>query len=272
MIRLTLHTWSQSFFSILKSLIQLSILFPGSQFAAFLPNSFFPPRVPLYNAFCPSRLWPPNGRRPPCIPPLSSLPVHRAVPTSPPLFNKNSTLPPIPALVKVSDVSSPTSPREHQRPFFLSPKGPLQNGFAKIEPTQNGLPHRWPLGQHMAQLKERPLQNGLLTVERNVLSGGVSARSPAQNGTFSSARSPVLESFSPKSERDPDDVEGEFSSTPPSSPSLTPSPSQRDSESPVGRKRRHSSSSTDSCTEDIKPSKRKPFAFCLILVSAFYCC
>ena len=125
----------------------------------------------------------------------------------------------------------------------------LANGFqpAAKNPTRNGFLNQPQLIGFMHN-NEGLHKNGFSLA----MNGETLARTSTLNGHLPNVGSPVSESFSPRS----DDTEGQLSPSPPSPPSsssLVPSPTQRDSGfTPLKRTRRSSSSSTDSGAGDMK--------------------
>ncbi|XP_078346411.1 uncharacterized protein LOC144631742 isoform X3 [Oculina patagonica] len=233
---------------------------------------------PVANGFCASRLWPPNGGFPPCVPPINGFSHPRQPQRGVPDLQRNRDLPPVPPLIKSPDLPSPTSPLDN------FPRTPLQtlslaaSFFAKTDALFDTS-----LQPKKASIEERVrTRDGLYDEPFSAgshLSNGASppdAKKPKLEGSFaphkipSNGAPPPMRpspgeaqvvpfpgSLSPKSCGDSELDYGEerVSPSPPASPYMNGSPSQRGCDSPVAR-RRNSSSSTDSGTEEAKDGHR----------------
>lgn len=244
-----------------------------------LPHSFpeagYPaPNSTAINGFCASRLWPPNGNFPPCAPPISRFSHQHQPQRNMPELQRNRDLPPVPPLIKSPDLPSPTSPLDN------FPRTPLQtlslaaSFFAKTEalfdaPTQPKKASAEERVRTRDGLYDEPFSAGSL------INNGASppdAKKPKLEGSFAPHNKmpsnggpppmrpspaqhlvPFPANLSPKSCADSglDYGEERVSPSPPASPYGSGSPSQRGCDSPVAR-RRNSSSSTDSGTEEAK--------------------
>ena len=247
----------------------LPLTFPGVGFPA--QNN------PVANGFCASRLWPPNGGFPPCVPPIvngNSL-APRQLQRNLPDLQRNRDLPPVPPLIKSPDIPSPTSPMDN------FPRTPLQtlslaaSFFAKtdalfdtsVQPkkapsedrvrTRDGLyDEPFSAGTHFSNGTsppdaKKPKLEASFAPHNKVPSNG--APPPTRPSPAEPQVVPFPGSLSPKSCGDSELDYGEerVSPSPPASPYMRGSPSQRGCDSPVAR-RRNSSSSTDSGTEEAK--------------------
>ncbi|XP_022779980.1 ETS translocation variant 5-like isoform X4 [Stylophora pistillata] len=227
------------------------------------------------NGFCASRLWPPNGNYPPCVPSLNGFPPPRQPPRSLPELTRNKDLPPVPPLIKSPDLPSPSSPLDNfprsslqtlsLAASFLEKSSPLFDQAPQIkkapseERSSRGARYEEPFsaGNHgdnglSPPDVKRPRLDTSFVTHKKLPSNGVQ---PPIKLTPAESQVPFPADLSPKSCGDSDYGEERVSPSPPTSPYPRGSPSQRGCDSPVAR-RRNSSSSTDSGTEDAKDGNR----------------
>lgn len=249
------------FFTFLIS--ALSLGFPLSGYVA--------QHNPGANGFCASRLWPPNGSFPPCVPNLNGFPHPRQPPRTLPDLQRNKDLPPVPPLIKSPDLPSPTSPLDNLprsslqtlslAASFLAKTDPL---FDTSSPTQKAPSEErinrgafydepFSAGSHRENGPsppdvKKPRLDTSFAPHNKLPSNGIQ---PPMRPSPAESQVPFPASLSPKSCGDSDYGEERVSPSPPASPYPSGSPSQRGCDSPVAR-RRNSSSSTDSGTEDAK--------------------
>lgn len=218
------------------------------------------------SGFCASRLWPPNGSFPPCFPPpINGFPHPRQTPRGLPELQRNRELPPVPPLIKSPTLPSPTSPMEN------FPRTPLQtlsfaaSLFAKSENLIESSPSKNVSGEERLTRgglydepfsAGKPVENGFLPPEakKPKLELGplvphtklpVNGAPPPLKSSTAEPQVPFPGNLSPNSCADSDlDKEERMSPSPPASP-LNNCATQK-------ARRRHSSSSTDSGTEDAK--------------------
>ncbi|XP_066026676.1 uncharacterized protein [Pocillopora verrucosa] len=223
------------------------------------------------NGFCASRLWPPNGCYPPCVPSLNGFPPPRQPPRSLPELTRNKDLPPVPPLIKSPDLPSPSSPPDNfprsslqtlsLAASFLEKSNPLFDQASQTkkasseERTSRGARYEEPFsaGSHgengpLPPDVKKPRLDTSFVSQKKPPSNGVQ---PPMKPTPAESQVPFPANLSPKSCGDSDYGEERVSPSPPTSPYPRGSPSQRGCDSPVAR-RRNSSSSTDSGTEDAK--------------------
>ncbi|XP_068672268.1 uncharacterized protein [Montipora foliosa] len=215
------------------------------------------------SGFCASRLWPPNGSFPPCFPsPINGFPHPRQTPRGLPELQRNRELPPVPPLIKSPTLPSPTSPMEN------FPRTPLQtlsfaaSLFAKSENLIESSPSKNVSGEERLTRgglydepfsAGKPVENGFLPPEakKPKLEHGplvphtkllVNGAPPPLKSSTAEPQVPFPGNLSPNSCADSDlDKEERMSPSPPASPINN-----------CATRRRHSSSSTDSGTEDAK--------------------
>lgn len=231
------------------------------------------------NGFCASRLWPPNGGYPPCVPPpINGFPHSRQPPLGLPDLQRNRDLPPVPPLIKSPDLPSPTSPLDNfprtplqtlslaasifaKKEALFDTSAPSKKASAEERFFPRGARYDEPFsaGCHLengtlppdAKKPKIKTEGGAFALHNKILSNGVPSAvrpSPAEPQVV-----PFPGSLSPKScgDSEIDCGDERVSPSPPASPYMNGSPSQRGCDSPVVR-RRNSSSSTDSGTEEGK--------------------
>lgn len=231
---------------------------------------------PVANGICASRLWPPNGSFPPCVPPpINGFPHPRPTPRTLPELQRNRELPPVPPLIKSPNLPSPTSPMEN------FPRTPLQtlsfaaSLFAKSENMFESSPSKKTSGEERVTrggLYDEPFSAGIpvengfmppdakkakLELGRPALHTKlpVNGAPPPLRSSTTETQVPYPGNLSPTSCPDSDiDKEERMSPSPPASPAVNGATHKGCY--PAMTRRRNSSSSTDSGTEDAKDSNQ----------------